>query len=300
MPKVGGARKNAGRRAGSGRFKEPTRAMRIPESLVGVVSEMLETRMREAASAQTKHSTGLVIERPEPGAVTILEPVEALVALQAMAAQGIQADVVMIDPWYRKKGPEGRGAYLTDVVPLLSAAAKVGQHVFCWGLPEALARVVDHWPSSLKLESWLTWSYSNVPSRKRGWRPNSQACLHLRRTGSHIYPERFYAQRHREMAERNRLEYKMGPLASWTEALMSGFIKKHEQTDHPAQKPISVFQRLFKMTVRDGGLIVDVTAGSGTSAIAALRLGCSAIVSDRSPRWTKLMRNRISQELGRS
>ena len=299
MPKVGGARKNAGRRAGSGRFREPTRAMRIPESLVGVVSEMLEVRMREAASVQVSTTTNLVIERSAPGAVTILPPIEALVALEAMADQGIQADVVMIDPWYRAKGPAGRGAYLTEVVPLLAAAAKVGQHVFLWGLPETLARVVDHWPSSLKLESWLTWSYTNVPSRRRGWRPNSQACLHLRRTGSHIYPERFYAVRHRVMAEQNRLEFKLGPFAAWQEALMSGFIKKAERTAHPSQKPVSVFERLLRMTVSDGGMVVDVTGGSGTSAIAALRLGCSAIVSDRSPRWTKLMRERISQELGK-
>lgn len=300
MPKRGGARKNAGRRLGSGRFKERTRAIRIPESLVGVVSEMLEQKMREAASSRLAPVPPLFIERPAPRSVTILEPVEALVALRAMADQGIRADVVMIDAWYRKKGPAGRGAYLTEIVPLLSAAAEVGQHVFCWGLPEALARIVDHWPDSLRLESWLTWSYTNVPSRKRGWRPNSQACLHLRRSGSRIYPERFYSDRHRGMAEKNRLEFKMGPFASWTEALMSGFIKSSERTDHPAQKPVSVFERLFRMTVSDGGMIVDVTGGSGTSAIAALRLGCSAIVSDRSPRWTKLMRQRVSQELGHS
>lgn len=299
MPRKGGVRANAGRRPGSGRYREPTRAMRIPQSLVGAVSEMLEDKIREAELAQSPSPADIVIRPPPPGTVTILEPVEARVALAAMAAQGIKADVVMIDPWYRKKGSAGRGAFLTETIGLLSAAAQVGQHVFLWGLPEALGRVIDHWPATLRLEAWLTWHYRNVPSRARGWRPNQQACLHLRRPGSRIFPERFLSERHREMAEQNRLEYKLGPFAAWEDALMSGFIKAKEQTGHPAQKPVSVFERLLKMTVRPGGTVIDVTAGSGTAGIAALRLGYSAILSDRSPRWTTLMKKRVQQELSK-
>lgn len=296
MPKKGGARKNAGRRAGSGRFREPTRAMRIPESLVGIVSQMLEEKIQATELERTPRTGGL-IEMPPPRSVTTLNPMEALAALETMAANGIKADVVMLDPWYRRKAPSGRGAFLTEVVPLLSAASRVGQHVFLWGLPEALGRVVDHWPATLRLEAWLTWHYKNVTSRSRGWRPNQQGCLHLRRQGSRIHPEAFYSERHREMAKRNRLEFKLGPLAAFDDALMSGFIKKAEQTGHPSQKPVSVFLRLLMMTMQPGGLVIDPTAGSGTTGVAALRMGCSAILSDRSPRWTKLARERIESEI---
>jgi len=297
MPKRGGARANAGRRAGSGRYREPTRAMRVPESLVGVVSQLLEEKIQEVELERTLRATGVVIETPAPGTVLTLDPMEALIALETMACSGIKADVVMLDPWYRRKAPSGRGAFLTEVIPLLSAASRIGQHVFLWGLPEALGRVIDHWPATLRLESWLTWYYTNVTSRGRGWRPNQQSCLHLRKPGSRIYPEAFYSERHREMAKRNRLEFKMGPLAGFDDALMSGFIKRHEQTGHPSQKPISVFERLLMMTTQPGSLVVDPTAGSGTTGVAALRLGCSAILSDRSPRWTALTRQRIQEEM---
>ncbi len=300
MPR-GGRREGAGRPHGSGRFGEPTRRMDIPLGLVGQVSELLAAHQRAAAVAaiEKRHSAkqgrGLndTLEVPEPGTASIVGPIDALSMLNRLAEQGIRAATVVLDPWYRAKGAQGRSAYLTETVPLLEAASRVADHVFIWGFPEAVARLIDHTPSSVKLEGWLTWYFKNAPSRSKSWRPSQQACLHLRRPDAKMYPEHFYAERHREAAKQNRLEFKMTPFSVFEEALLSGFIKRSEQTGFRWQKPESVIAPLLRMTTRPGDLVVDPTAGSGTTGAVALKLGCAAILSDGSASALKTAQKRL-------
>lgn len=294
MPR-GGKRAGAGRPLGTGRFGEAAVTMRIPASKVGVVSTLLAKHARDADRKPTQRKSAYRLPKMPAAGITVLPRGEAIDVLTAMAEKKVQAAVVLLDPWYRSKGAPGRAAYLAEMVPLLAAASQVGQHVFVWGFAEALARLVDHWPSTLKLEAWLTWHFKNAPSRGKSWRPAQQACLHLRRPGSKLYPEHFYSERHRKMAAANKLEFKMGPQNVFEDALLSGFIKRGEQTGYPAQKPVSVMERLLRMCVKPGDLVIDPTAGSGTTGVAARNLGCSAILSDRAAQSVRLMKKRLEQ-----
>lgn len=49
-------------------------------------------------------------------------------------------------------------------------------------------------------------------------------------------------------------------------------IKSHDPNNnwHPTQKPIALFEYLIKTYTNEGELILDNTAGSGTTAIAAI------------------------------
>lgn len=134
---------------------------------------------------------------PSAGAASVIGPVDATSLLCALADQKIKAAAVVLDPMYRGKQEAGRAAYLSETVPLLEAAARVSPNIFLWGFPESVARLVDHWPSSLKLEAWLTWFFKNASSRSKSWRPSQQACLHLRRRDGKLYSEHFHADRHR-------------------------------------------------------------------------------------------------------
>ena len=51
----------------------------------------------------------------------------------------------------------------------------------------------------------------------------------------------------------------------------------------PARMPISVAEHLIKGTSTPGAVVLDPMAGSGTTLIAALRLGRHAIGFDRDP-----------------
>lgn len=276
--------------------------MRIPLSLIGTVSELLAHHQNPAIPPVLEGSSALtgnepLIEVPPPGLVALLPRMSALGALQLLAANKIKAQVVMLDPWYRRKNGLGRASYLAEVIPLLDAASAVGKHVFVWGFPESVARLVDHWPENLKLASWLTWYFKNAPSRGKSWRPSQQACLHLHHRDAKFYPEHFYSEKHRALADANRLEYKMTPFSVLESGLLSGFIKRSEQTGYTAQKPESVIEPLLRMTMRAGDLVVDPTAGSGTTGAVAARLGLRAILADRAPGAHKVIRTRLGDSL---
>lgn len=296
MPR-GGRREGAGRPSGSGRFREPTRSVRVPLSLMGQVAEVLAThkppKPKRTRATQGKPGIGLG-SLPAPGSARILGRMSALAMLTLLAQNKIRASVVMLDPWYRAKNGHGRAAYLAEMVPLLEAAAKVGDHVMIWGFPESVARLVDHWPESLRFGGWITWWFKNAPSRGKTWRPSQQACLHLHRARARFYPEHFYARERRAHAASNRLEYKMTPFSVIEAGLLSGFLKRSEQTGYPAQKPESVIEPLLKMTTKPGDLVVDPTSGSGTTGAVAIRLGCSALLSDRSAKAVSVSQGRLA------
>lgn len=300
MPK-GGKREGAGRPSGTGRYAESARSIRVPHSLIGPVSEMLSEHLRSVAAGlrvsekqvRTKAVSPIVV--PPAGSASVIGPVDATSMLCALADQKIKAAVVVLDPMYRGKQEAGRAAYLSETVPLLDAAARVAPNIFLWGFPESVARLVDHWPSNLKLEAWLTWFFKNVSSRSKSWRPSQQACLHLRRRDGKLYPERFYSDRHRALAKENKLEFKMTPYSVIEQPLLSGFIRKSEQTGFRMQKPEAVIEPLLRMTTQPSDLVIDPTCGSGTTGAVAIKLGCAAILSDRSGHALRISRRRLNQ-----
>ncbi len=42
---------------------------------------------------------------------------------------------------------------------------------------------------------------------------------------------------------------------------------------HPTQKPVALLRRIVEATAPEGGLVLDPFSGSGTTGVAALRLG---------------------------
>ena len=289
----GGHRPGAGRPPGSGRYGEPTVSRRIPLSLVGEVDALLR-----AAKPQPKPRVPLPPEAmcvPEPGQVQLMPRCEASAALNALHEAGVNARVVVLDPWYRDKSGQGRSAYLAEMVPLLQLAALVGQHVYIWGFPEHLARLVDHWPQALVFRGWLTWWFRNAASRAKGWRPSQQACLHLSRRGASLYSEHFYSERHQEAARDNRLVYKMTPYSVLEAPLLSGFIDRSQQTGYPAQKPRKVIEPLLRMVCKPGDIVVDPTCGSGTTGEVAAAMGCRAVLADRRADALRVSRGRLAK-----
>ena len=296
MPK-GGVRKGAGRPVGSGRFGERAMPVRIPESLLPKVSELLAEYAAEKAPIRANKTTKPVskIDLPAPGEVRIDGPIDALDQLTRLREAGVRAAVVMLDPHYRRTGARGRADYLSEMLPLISLAGEIADHVFVWGFPLAVARLVDHQPKHLSVEGWISWIYKNSANRARSWRGAQQVALHLRRPGAAVHYQNFLTEAQREVHARGKLPYLMTHRdVIIDEPLLSGFIKKSEQTGfRGGQKPVSVITPLLKMTTRPGDFVVDPTAGSGTTGEAAIALGLAAILSDRSAAALKITNKRL-------
>lgn len=295
MPK-GGKRSGAGRPPGSGRYGASTRLVRVPVDLFPEISEILATRVRAEAEKRANGVPPAVasILPPPPERILLLPRMPAVDAFRVVTSSGIKAAATILDPWYRDRTGHGRSTYLTETLPLLNSASECSDHVFVWGHPEALARLMDLWSPKLQFECWITWAAPNSANRALSWRPAQQACIHLRRPTARLYAEQFLSERHQELLSQNKLQYKMTPRnVIFEEPLLTGFIRRREQQGYPAQKPVAVLDRLIRMASRPGDLILDMTAGSGTTGVASIKAGCSAILCDRSPTAMRVMRKRL-------
>jgi site-specific DNA-methyltransferase (adenine-specific) len=67
------------------------------------------------------------------------------------------------------------------------------------------------------------------------------------------------------------LEVGYNPKDLWS---VSRLHREHpERADHPTQKPIEIIERMIKASCPPGGVVLDPFMGSGTTAVAARRLG---------------------------
>lgn len=68
-----------------------------------------------------------------------------------------------------------------------------------------------------------------------------------------------------------------------------------EQTTkvHPTQKPVALFEYLIKTYTQEGEIVLDMTCGSGTTALAAQNLGRQFICGDSSLEYVEIARKRL-------
>jgi site-specific DNA-methyltransferase (adenine-specific) len=71
-----------------------------------------------------------------------------------------------------------------------------------------------------------------------------------------------------------------------------------ERTGYPTQKPVRLLERIVAASSRPGGLVLDPYAGSGTTGVAAARLGRRWLLVDRNPEAVAIARARLAAETG--
>jgi site-specific DNA-methyltransferase (adenine-specific) len=71
-----------------------------------------------------------------------------------------------------------------------------------------------------------------------------------------------------------------------------------ERTGYPTQKPIKLLERIIRASSDRGDLVADFFGGSGTTGVAAKRLGRSFILVDENPEAIQIAERRLSAEAG--
>ena len=245
--------------------------------------------------ANTKLDPEILAIEPEP--VEILPAQDVFASFDEVEARGIRPTLTMLDPWYNKGVGgvvEGYGAFIGK---LLERACAISPHVYLWGFPEVLAPFTAAQPPSHEMIAWLTWYYKNNPSVIRGWRSAQQTCLHFATPDASLYPEHFINSIQREKLAQGKLRYMPGPASVIEASLNIGFVGRKEQTGHPAQKPLSVFDKLIRMVTVEGDVVFDPMCGSGTAGVIALIRNRRAILSDMNPDYLAITRKRVTGDL---
>lgn len=66
---------------------------------------------------------------------------------------------------------------------------------------------------------------------------------------------------------------------------------------HPTQKPVALFEYLIRTYTNEGQTVLDNTAGSGTTAIAAMNCGRNWICIERDPEYAAKAQARIAEAM---
>jgi len=225
--------------------------------------------------------------------ILILPPLDVKESIKVVREVLGHVTTTILDPWYNKGVGGVRDDYHSWLASILLDVADISDHIFVWGFPEIVCKVLDYLPDGFDLVAWLTWYYKNCPSVIRGWRSAQLACLHIAKGEAKLYPEHFLNSAQLEKQKTGKLRYMPGPPSVIEAPLLVGFVGKKEQLGHPAQKPCKVFEPLILMTTKPGDIVFDPMCGSGTTGEVCKALGRHAILCDASERYVQMTEKRL-------
>lgn len=84
------------------------------------------------------------------------------------------------------------------------------------------------------------------------------------------------------------------PTDVWKISMVSG--NSPERTDHPAQYPEALIERIIKVGTNPGELVLDPFMGSGTTAAVAKRLGRQYVGYELEPDYIKIAQERLRND----
>lgn len=158
---------------------------------------------------------------------------------------------------------------------------------------------IGRFPANVILEASeeIESSFSVFGERKSGGvthqprRSGSSGFNPERDTGTHV-------QRDPDTATASRFFQRCEPDPETTRFYYSSKAGKQDRqgTAHPTTKPTSLCKYLVRLVCPPGGTVLDPFAGSGTTGVAALREGFSAILIEREAEYVEMIHHRLAQE----
>jgi site-specific DNA-methyltransferase (adenine-specific) len=161
---------------------------------------------------------------------------------------------------------------LTVWLDAIRRAAMTERHIVCWDYGIATSDT-----------AWGGWETPSAPHVRHAWEPIVYAT-----TGEW-----------RRQAPAG-IEHWRDPLGGWADMIRGMWrIPPGEscRSRHPAVMPVALAERCIRLSTWPGELVLDPFAGSGTTLLAAKRLGRRAVGVEQSERYCEMAAVRLSQHL---
>jgi DNA modification methylase len=140
--------------------------------------------------------------------------------------------------------------------------------------------------------SWITWHYTQGMGKKRGFSPRHDDILMFNKSKDFQFhldsvrvPQKYYRERN------NMSGANPGDVWEFSHVHYSN----PEREAHPTQKPEALIARMLLASSREGDLILDPFAGSGTTLRVAQHLQRRCIGIEVNPAYVQMIQQRLAQ-----
>jgi site-specific DNA-methyltransferase (adenine-specific) len=219
------------------------------------------------------------------------------------------ADCVVTDPPYgdtQLSWDERATGWVPALDPVLKPDASL------WFFT-SLRHLLTVWPefTGWRLAEDIVWEKHNGTNLRRDrFRRVHEHAVHLYRgrwDNCYRVPPRSYQDHERVVRKQGRPAHWLGATGSSVFTQAAGMTKlmrsvivarsMHRKGHHPTQKPIEITAPLVECSCPIGGLVVDPFMGSGTTLVAAKRLGRRAIGIELDERYCEIAARRLGQQV---
>ena len=180
--------------------------------------------------------------------------------------------------------------------------------IFVHNIPKWLTFYATYLNQIADFKHWIAWDAPTAPMGK-SLQPSHYGILYYAKDSSKnkYYEIRYPHKRCRkckyllkDYGGKKAGLHPFGPLVSdvWTDIHRIKHNKYRDQ--HPCQLPIHLLERIVLMTTDEGDIVLDPFNGTGTTAIAAKRLGRNYVGFDIDEQYVKITENHLAQEASNS
>jgi site-specific DNA-methyltransferase (adenine-specific) len=172
--------------------------------------------------------------------------------------------------------------------------------------------VAEHWFRQMKIahKTFLVWHYANSPKPRGRWRGSMQAIIYGYKSSSlSVFHEDAARvpylpatlKLHGRMRPSNgRMKkaqtYDVSKGALPRDVILHPALLGHlavERIGHPDQKPLGLITKLITTSSNPEDVVFDAFSGTGTTLVAALASGRSAIGIEKNSKWVRVIHERL-------
>ena len=176
--------------------------------------------------------------------------------------------------------------------------------IFVHNIPKWLTHYAGMLNEVSEFVDWIAWNAPTAPMGKR-LQPSHYGILYYAKDKQEnkFYQIRYPHQRCRtcgyllkDYGGKKKMVHPFGPLVSdmWSDIHRIRH-KKHRDA-HPCQLPIPLLERIILMSSDADDVILDPFIGTGTTAVAAKRLGRKYVGIELDPQYVKIAQDKLAQE----
>jgi len=141
--------------------------------------------------------------------------------------------------------------------------------------------------------NWVIWHYAfGVYCKQKFGRCHTHLLYYVKGKKANTFTPPFIESVRQKIGDKRANGGKI-PGDVWKFSRVCGTFK--ERVNHPCQMPLSILERIIQTSSKSGDLVVDPFAGSGTTLVAAKKLGRKFLGIELSENYCEIIKERLDE-----